>query len=35
LDERIVAYKQLLAIGHIRDPSPTDSHDILSLAGQV
>ena len=35
LDERIVEYKRLLAIGCIRDPAPTDSQDIISLSGHV
>ncbi|KUF84206.1 hypothetical protein AM588_10000655 [Phytophthora nicotianae] len=35
LDERIVAYKRLLAIGRIEDPAPVDSQDILAIAGHV
>ncbi|ETO65026.1 hypothetical protein F444_17578, partial [Phytophthora nicotianae P1976] len=35
LDERIAAYKRLLAIGRIEDPAPVDSQDILAIAGHV
>ncbi|KUF87153.1 hypothetical protein AM588_10001455 [Phytophthora nicotianae] len=35
LDERIVAYKRLLAIGRIEDPAPVDTQDILAIAGHV
>ncbi|KAG2933434.1 hypothetical protein PC114_g1426 [Phytophthora cactorum] len=35
LDERIIAYKRLLAIGSISDPAPVDTHDILVVVGHV
>ncbi|KUF84617.1 hypothetical protein AM587_10002009 [Phytophthora nicotianae] len=35
LDERIAAYKRLLAIGRIEDPAPVDTQDILAIAGHV
>jgi len=35
LDERITAYKHLLAIGTIRDPAPEDTQDILAVVGHV
>ncbi|KAE9040225.1 hypothetical protein PR001_g7177 [Phytophthora rubi] len=34
-EERITAYKRLLAIGRIQDPAPTDTQDILAFAGHV
>ncbi|KAG3051513.1 hypothetical protein PI124_g10537 [Phytophthora idaei] len=35
LDERIIAYKRLLAIGSISNPAPVDTHDILAVVGHV
>ncbi|KAG3125768.1 hypothetical protein PI126_g22620 [Phytophthora idaei] len=35
LDERIIAYKRLLAIGSISDPAPVDTQDILAVVGPV
>ncbi|KAG2964950.1 hypothetical protein PC119_g25115 [Phytophthora cactorum] len=35
LDERLLAYKRLLAIGSIPDPAPVDTHDILAVVGHV
>ncbi|KAG2765819.1 hypothetical protein PC116_g4675 [Phytophthora cactorum] len=35
LDERIIAYKRLLAIGGISGPAPVDTHDILAVVGHV
>ncbi|KAG2977981.1 hypothetical protein PC121_g10193 [Phytophthora cactorum] len=35
LDERIIAYKRLLAIGSIEDPAPADTQDILAVVGHV
>ncbi|POM74814.1 Hypothetical protein PHPALM_8166 [Phytophthora palmivora] len=35
LDERIYAYKRLLAIGRIEDPAPVDTQDILTIVGHV
>ncbi|KAG3240629.1 hypothetical protein PI124_g14486 [Phytophthora idaei] len=35
LDERIIAYKRLLAIGSIEDPVPADTQDILAVVGHV
>ncbi|KAG3151428.1 hypothetical protein PC128_g22976 [Phytophthora cactorum] len=35
LDERVIAYKRLLAIDSISDPAPVDTHDILAVVGHV
>ncbi|KAG3077338.1 hypothetical protein PC121_g7441 [Phytophthora cactorum] len=35
LDERIIAYKRLLAIGSIKDPVPADTQDILVVVGHA
>ncbi|KAG2779118.1 hypothetical protein PC129_g5898 [Phytophthora cactorum] len=35
LDERIIAYKRLLAIGSIEDPAPADTQDILAVVGHI
>ncbi|KAG6584743.1 Phosphatidylinositol 4-kinase PIK1 [Phytophthora cinnamomi] len=35
LDERVTAYKRLLAIGRIVDPAPLDTQDILTVVGHV
>ncbi|KAG6587175.1 Glycoside hydrolase family 30 protein beta-glucosidase/xylosidase [Phytophthora cinnamomi] len=34
-DERIAAYKAVLAVGRIADPAPADIQDILSIVGHV
>ncbi|KAE8908805.1 hypothetical protein PF005_g3982 [Phytophthora fragariae] len=35
LDERIAAYKSLIAIGCIQDPAPVDTYNILAVVGHV
>ncbi|KAG3099920.1 hypothetical protein PI124_g8797 [Phytophthora idaei] len=35
LDERIFAYKRLLAVGSIDKPAPADTQDILAVVGHV
>ncbi|KAG3087400.1 hypothetical protein PI124_g6314 [Phytophthora idaei] len=35
LDERIIAYKRLFAIGSIEDPAPADTQYILAVVSHV
>ncbi|KAE8876693.1 hypothetical protein PF010_g7393 [Phytophthora fragariae] len=35
VDERIVAYKKLIAVGSIVDPAPPDTQEIFAIVGHV